>query len=92
MRAIITVMVTSFSRTRRVVFDLVRLESSEHQRGQRQFLGLRSEDLVGIKSSERQVLPLASYQRPEMIKNKLIFVSCTLFYDHYDYYYYYYNT
>ena len=68
-------MVTSFSRTRRVVFDLVGLESSEERR-QRQFLALRT-DLVGIKSSERQVLPLASYQRPEMIKNKLIFVSCT---------------
>ena len=78
----IKLMVTSFSRTRRVVFDLVGLESTEEQR---QFLGLRT-DLVGIKSSERQVLPLASYQRPEMIKNKLIFVSCTLFYDHYDYY------
>ena len=67
-------MMTSFSRTRRVVFDLVGLESSEEQR---QFLALRTEDLVGIKSSERQVLPLASYQRPEMMKNKLIFVSCT---------------
>ena len=75
MRGMIKLMVTSFSRTRRVVFDLVGLESSE-ERGQRQFLALRT-DLVGIKSSERQVLPLASYQRPEMTKNKLIFVSCT---------------
>ena len=86
-------MVTSFSRTRRVVFDLVGLESSEERR-QRQFLGLRSEDLVGIKSSERQVLPLASYQRPEMIKDNLIISTGLflfpalnlLFYDHHDYY------
>ena len=85
-------MVTSFSRTRRVVFDLVGLESSEERR-QRQFLALRT-DLVGIKSSERQVLPLASYQRPEMAKNRMIIPAGLflfpalrlLFYDHYDYY------